>query len=939
MATIKQGIAVPAEIRAQWEALPKSERPPMTRFGPFIDWVAGQRGDTTPESNGGGSAAARSADGGGALHSRPVGGIVSALVPVRWIEGPYRFQTGPRAGEVANPRTHYPPERRASLLASLRAGGQLDAVKLHVPADAPHPDAWTEADHPLLQVVDGHTRFELAAEAGIDVLRAEVRTYADSEARRVMRVTGTERENLSPMDRIRADAVEWEIAREEGRRQADVAAALGYDSQSTFSNAIGLLRLPASAQALIDDGTLGPSHARDYLVPFAGLPAELRDPLFDALVDRLRSAAEDPELPLTRRRVQELVGAVAAALSVPATRAAAAAGEAQPLFTLEEHDAACACGRPEFRYYPHLPAGPRCFNRAWATAANQGKREAAAARAAQALEDARRPQAAVAVDLDAAPSAVSGGERLGPPALVPSSSGERPDTVGHAAEGTEIQEVFDSPAVRSLEGTVVARLEALPAPEPHHPGRVLDAPASSWQPLGVVDPAGGITLASSPIAGHVLVSEGVAPAHLRYSQAAAPGSLAVWCADRAAADQAGARSGALMAEALDRARADFADRLRRDAFTFDLQTPEAETALAMVPMRTSPAWILEVMGALGMAVPAERSADAVRAALLALPKGERRLLLQAAAFLCHTNDVQRPWERERTAREAAVREVSARAREALAALIEACPPVRSPDDAAHSLYARLLAAEKRVQAALRPPLAAGDEIPLALSALRQAHAAARAWLEEGGAQPAGLDMEAAVVRVADFLREHPGSLDLMDLSERLDARAASVLLTTAAGMEAVRGRDRRGAEAAAAKVAELLGAADGYVAEGAKPSAEQAKALDDGRAFVEYLRGEGATLFGEVAPVEGAGPREDADAAAAREVAERLRAALVGAVARADNLFLDEADARKARSVVRQRHDEVRAFRLANELPDGVAELLDEAMERAAGMLDVEVEA
>ncbi|HET7234541.1 MAG TPA: ParB N-terminal domain-containing protein [Longimicrobium sp.] len=893
------GIRLPIEERAEWEA---AGRPNLRA------WLMGRGAGTALE------------------------------VPVAWIAGPYLYQSGPRMGQVMNPRTHFPADKLADLARSLRANGQMDAVKLHMPPDAPPPAQWTEDSHPEIRLVDGERRWRAAPEAGLVVLRAEIKTYTDREALETARITGSDRENLSPMDVIRANAVEWEIAQAENELQSAVALRCGYDSQATFSNDLRLLRLPAVAQDLVDRGVLAKSHAKNHLLPFVDLPADVGAGFYAEACKQLDAAASaDPDgRGLTGSRVRDIVGQVAVSMSLPVVGGVVPGeNEDRPLFPEAEHDGAdgCDCGAPRFLYVAHAPAHRRCFRPEWVRARNAVVKEARSKAARQALEDVRAEAAEIrdSRSFEAAQNS--------PANATADSRGDSPDTGGRDPEPCPRGATLPAPAASPAPAPPRAAERADSPPPPYRPGQVLEPGemarygAAGWSKLGRIDSTGAVqAVPGNPIP---TVPAAVAPGHVRYSRGDHAGEVVIWCSDPGSLEAARRESAEVFAEHLAAAQVAFADGLRRDAAGADTTSPAGMSGLLMALGRVSSTWLPELARALGhTAVPQSGRLDDYRPAVEALGKGELQIMLRVVSRLSSTNTLQRVFERDRWATEQASVSALRHASQELSVLVEQVPPDMDPASVGQIVADQMAAAEMRVLKAIRPPLAEGDEIPLAISSLREAHASAAAYVATGGASPVGIDMGAEVERVGLFLREHPGVLDVSGPADRVACYITTLRVSVETGRAAARDRDEGLASESLEKVERVLARVQDEIAAGVALTEDGPDVLASARAFVEWMRGEAETLFGDVAPLEAVAAEEaEPGSGPAAQASGRLHAALLAACRFAENVALTAEDAAGALGLLGQRHREAREFRLANELPQGAAYLLDAAIERAEALL------
>lgn len=185
--------------------------------------------------------------------------------------------------DPAQPRREFPEAELAGLAASLKARGQLQAIRV-VEVDG-------EPGH--YQIVSGERRFRAAQEAGLFRIRAEVverggagRTFLDQVAENLQRA------DLSPLD----EAAAYRRAIDEGGlSHRELAAELGLADHSRITRALALLELPEEVRALVAAGELAPSTA--------GLLRRLPDEWERVDVARMAASTHGSE-PWTRAQVE-----------------------------------------------------------------------------------------------------------------------------------------------------------------------------------------------------------------------------------------------------------------------------------------------------------------------------------------------------------------------------------------------------------------------------------------------------------------------------------------------------------------------------------------------------------------------------------------------------------------------------------------------------------
>lgn len=139
------------------------------------------------------------------------------------------------------------PRREATVddgfLASVRAHGILTPILVH-------PQGSGKTTRYFL--VAGERRYRAAIAEGLTEIPAVIRTeLAAGNALPAALVENMQRKQLSPIEEARA----FERAIHDGLTPAELAAAIGV-SADTIKGRLGLLQLPASAQQLVDDGSL-----------------------------------------------------------------------------------------------------------------------------------------------------------------------------------------------------------------------------------------------------------------------------------------------------------------------------------------------------------------------------------------------------------------------------------------------------------------------------------------------------------------------------------------------------------------------------------------------------------------------------------------------------------------------------------------------------------
>jgi len=144
------------------------------------------------------------------------------------------------------PRRQFSEASLAELAASLKAHGVLQPLVV-APAEGGYV------------LIAGERRWRAAQLAGFTKVPAVVH-QAESDADRLALalIENLQREDLTPIEEARAY---HHLRSELGLSQEEIAARVGKD-RSTVANALRLLSLPLSVQALVDEGRLSAGHAR-----------------------------------------------------------------------------------------------------------------------------------------------------------------------------------------------------------------------------------------------------------------------------------------------------------------------------------------------------------------------------------------------------------------------------------------------------------------------------------------------------------------------------------------------------------------------------------------------------------------------------------------------------------------------------------------------------
>jgi ParB family chromosome partitioning protein len=155
------------------------------------------------------------------------------------------------------PRKTFPKDSIVQLADSLKARGQL----------VPTLVRWSESEDSYI-LVDGERRYRAALKAGLDTMTCVVTSDASPEdLLEVQLVTNALRDDVPPVEQGRAYQA---LIEAKGYSRRELADRLNV-SHPTIIRALDLLNLPASVQAMVDDGELSPSTAH-------GIMSNVEDP-------------------------------------------------------------------------------------------------------------------------------------------------------------------------------------------------------------------------------------------------------------------------------------------------------------------------------------------------------------------------------------------------------------------------------------------------------------------------------------------------------------------------------------------------------------------------------------------------------------------------------------------------------------------------------------
>lgn len=171
-----------------------------------------------------------------------------ASISVGAIE-PNRFQ----------PRRVFDETELSSLAQSIRSNGVLSPILVRPVSDG--------ADR--YEILAGERRWRAAKLAGLESIPALVRDARDAEALELALLENLQRADLNAIEEASGYR---QLMHDHGFTQESLSARLG-KARPTIANALRLLSLPDSVQALVRDGRLSAGHAR----ALAALPASKAD--------------------------------------------------------------------------------------------------------------------------------------------------------------------------------------------------------------------------------------------------------------------------------------------------------------------------------------------------------------------------------------------------------------------------------------------------------------------------------------------------------------------------------------------------------------------------------------------------------------------------------------------------------------------------------------
>lgn len=154
------------------------------------------------------------------------------------------------APQRGQPRQFFAKDRIEELAQSIKEHGLLEPI---VVRRVPGQDR--------LEIIAGERRWRASQKAGLREVLVVVKDVTPKAAFELALIENVQREDLNPVEL--AEALD-RLTREHGYTQEALATRLGKD-RTTVTNALRLLRLPASVRARVISGELSEGHARALL--------------------------------------------------------------------------------------------------------------------------------------------------------------------------------------------------------------------------------------------------------------------------------------------------------------------------------------------------------------------------------------------------------------------------------------------------------------------------------------------------------------------------------------------------------------------------------------------------------------------------------------------------------------------------------------------------
>lgn len=183
---------------------------------------------------------------------RGLGALIADAKEIQENSGAINFREVEVDKIVANPyqpRTTFEEGALEELSNSIKKLGIIQPITLR------------KGDGETYQIISGERRFRASKLAGLTMVPAYLREAGDEELLEMALVENIQRENLDPIE----IALSYQRLIEEFTlTQEQVSERVG-KNRSTVTNMIRLLKLPASIQLLLQNGTIQTGHARALL--------------------------------------------------------------------------------------------------------------------------------------------------------------------------------------------------------------------------------------------------------------------------------------------------------------------------------------------------------------------------------------------------------------------------------------------------------------------------------------------------------------------------------------------------------------------------------------------------------------------------------------------------------------------------------------------------
>jgi ParB family chromosome partitioning protein len=148
----------------------------------------------------------------------------------------------------SQPRKRFDNESISALVESVREKGVLQPLLVRR-----HPDKAN-----AYEIVAGERRWRAAQQAGLHEVPVVIKELSDKEALEIALVENIQREDLTPIE----EAQGYQRLMDEFQHTQEALSHAVGKSRSHIANALRLLTLPPSVQAMVNEGTLSAGHAR-----------------------------------------------------------------------------------------------------------------------------------------------------------------------------------------------------------------------------------------------------------------------------------------------------------------------------------------------------------------------------------------------------------------------------------------------------------------------------------------------------------------------------------------------------------------------------------------------------------------------------------------------------------------------------------------------------